>query len=370
LSSVHFFLIDYNSAPQLHPSIRRHLHPYWNKNKANIILGISFNQPIFSPYASWIGNAITFATIGTVGQNPNGIFVNTNNTVYVANQANSRVQIWLTGSSIPTLNITNGVNYPYSIFAAINGDIYVDNGLENNRVDKWTSNGTTSNSVMYVTNACYDLFLDISNTLYCSLHNQNQVASKSLNTSSNMWIVAAGVGTACSEPASNTLNGPRGIFVDTYLNLYVADCGNNRVQLFASGQVTATTIVISETTGTISLSCPSDVALDGNGYIFIVDSNNHRILGSGPNGFRCIAGCSSSCSSSSSQLCNPSTFSFDTYGNIFVTDTNNNRIQKFILMPNTTYRKYLIKINRQNKTQKIMSLMDFLEIYSSHHIEI
>jgi len=231
---------------------------------------------------------------------------------------------------------------------SITGDIYVDNGYSNNQVDKWSANGTTNSSVMYVKSQCYDLFLDISNTLYCSLFNQNQVASKSLNTSSNMWIVAAG--TECSGSSSNTLDNPRGIFVDTYLNLYVADCGNNRVQLFASGQVTATTIAVTAVTGTISLSCPSDVALDANGYLFIVDSNNHRILGSGPNGFRCIAGCSSSCGSSSSQLCNPSTFSFDTYGNIFVTDTGNNRIQKFISIPNTTYRKYLIKINRQNKT--------------------
>jgi DNA-binding beta-propeller fold protein YncE len=200
---------------------------------------------------------------------------------------------------------------------------------------------------MYVKNECFDLFIDISNTLYCSMYNIHQVAAKSLNTSSNMWIVAAG--TECAGSSSNTLSYPRGIFVDSYLNLYVADCGNNRVQLFASGQVTATTIAVSGVAGTISLSCPSDVALDANGYLFISDCYNHRILGSGPNGFRCVAGCSSVCGSSSSQLCYPSTFSFDTYGNIFVTDTSNSRIQKFILMSNTTSRKYLIQINRQNK---------------------
>jgi DNA-binding beta-propeller fold protein YncE len=246
------------------------------------------------------------------------------------------------------MNITTGLTYPYSIFAPVIGDIYVDNGYANNRVDKWTSNGTTSSSAMYVTNVCYDLFIDISNTLYCSMYDRHQVASKSLNTSSNMWIVAAG--TECAGTSSNTLYYPRGIFVDSYLNLYVADCGNNRVQLFASGQVTATTIAVSGPAGTISLSCPSDVALDANGYLFIADNYNHRILGSGPNGFRCVAGCSSVCGSSSSQLCYPSTFSFDSYGNIFVADTSNSRIQKFILMPNTTYRKYLIEINRQNKT--------------------
>ncbi|CAF4414903.1 unnamed protein product, partial [Adineta steineri] len=129
---------------------------------------------------------------------------------------------------------------------------------------------------------------------------------------------------------------PRGIFVDTNLNLYVADCGNDRVQLFLSGQVTATTVAGSTATGTISLDCPSDVALDGGGYLFIVDSNNNRIIGSGPNGFRCIIACTSTTGSASNQLSSPSTFSFDSYGNIYVTDQGNSRVQKF-LITSTSY---------------------------------
>ncbi|CAF1454089.1 unnamed protein product [Adineta steineri] len=279
---------------------------------------ISFNQPIFGAYATWNNVSITFANSSTVGTSPYGIFVDTNNTVYVANQASNQIQIWLSGSSIPTRNITSGVTSPYSIFATITGDIYVDNGYTNNRVDKWASYGNISSSVMQVQGACYDLFIDVNNTLYCSLYTQNQVAIKSLNGNSSMWIVAAG--TECSGSTSNALTNPRGIFVDTNLNLYVADCGNDRVQLFLSGQVTATTVAGSTATGTISLDCPSDVALDGGGYLFIVDSNNNRIIGSGPNGFRCIIACASTSGSASNQLSSPSTFSFDSYGNIYVTD--------------------------------------------------
>ncbi|CAF0882064.1 unnamed protein product [Adineta steineri] len=293
---------------------------------------ISFNQPKFGAYATWDNIGITFANSSTVGTNPYGIFVDTNNTVYVANKANNQIQVWLSGSSIPTRNITTGVTSPYSIFATITGDIYVDNGYTNNRVDKWASYGNISSSVMQVQGACYDLFIDVNNTLYCSLYTQNQVAIKSLNGNSSMWIVAAG--TECSGSTSNTLNNPRGIFVDINLNLYVADCGNDRVQLFLSGQVTATTVAGSTATGTISLDCPSDVALDGGGYLFIVDSNNNRIIGSGPNGFRCIIACASTSGSASNQLSSPSTFSFDSYGNIFITDQGNSRVQKFYLTTN------------------------------------
>lgn len=265
------------------------------------------------------------------------MFVDTNNNVYVADRGDSRVVIWLAGSSVPTRSLTYGLSYPYSVFVTNNGDIYIDNGYTNNRIDKWPFNQTNSSSVMYVKYACYGLFVDINNNLYCSMYNIHQVAMNSLNNNSSLWIVAAG--TDCSGASSNQLNNPRGIFVDTNLNLYVADCGNNRIQKFLSGQLNAITVAGSSAPGTMTLNCPSGVILDGNGYIFIVDSNNHRIVASGLNGFRCIVGCSTVGGSSASQLYYPSDLKFDSYGNLFVVDEGNSRIQQFILLPNTTYRK-------------------------------
>jgi hypothetical protein len=302
-----------------------------------LFLGISYNQPIFNALSVWSGSAITFATSTLVGGNPYGLFVDTNNTVYVPDRADSRVVVWLAGSSAPTRNITYALAYPYSVFATINGDIYIDNGYSNNRVDKWSFNRTNSTLAMYVKNECYGLFVDINNNLYCSIYTIHQVAMTSLNSNSSLWIVAAG--TDCSGSTSNQLDNPRGIFVDTNLNLYVADCGNDRVQKFLSGQLNAITVAGGSATGTITLNCPSGVILDGNGYLFISDSNNHRIVGSGSNGFRCIVGCSTVSGSSASQLSYPSDLKFDSYGNIYVTDEGNSRIQKFILIPNTTYRK-------------------------------
>ncbi|CAF1253105.1 unnamed protein product [Adineta steineri] len=314
----------------------------WFTGRNPMNLPISVNQPIFGAYAAWDNVGITFANSSTVGTSPYGVFVDTNNTVYVANKASNQIQVWLSGSSMPTRKITTGITSPYSIFATITGDIYVDNGYTNNRVDKWASYGNISSSVMQVQGACYDLFIDANNTLYCSLYTQHQVAIKSLNGNSSMWIVAAG--TECNGSTSNSLNNPRGIFVDTNLNLYVADCGNDRVQLFLSGQVTATTVAGSTAIGTISLDCPSDVALDGGGYLFIVDSNNNRIIGSGPNGFRCIIGCGTGNGSTSTQLSSPSTFSFDSYGNIFITDQGNSRVQKFLI----TSTSYDVTTNQPN----------------------
>ncbi|CAF1581156.1 unnamed protein product, partial [Adineta steineri] len=82
---------------------------------------------------------------------------------------------------------------------------------------------------------------------------------------------------------------------------------------------------------TITLFSPTGIVLDAEKYLFIVDTSNDRIVGSGLNGFRCLVGCYGE-GSQSNQLNFPFSFSFDHSGNIFVTDQLNHRIQKFLLM--------------------------------------
>jgi DNA-binding beta-propeller fold protein YncE len=128
---------------------------------------------------------------------------------------------------------------------------------------------------------------------------------------------------------------PRGIFVDRLFNFYVADCGNNRIQFFQSGNLNGTTVAGVAATGTISLQCPTGVVLDGGGYLFIVDGEHHRVVGQSSNGFRCVVGCTNTSGSASNQLSLPRSLSFDSYGNIYVVDRSNNRVQLFFLENNT-----------------------------------
>jgi hypothetical protein len=179
---------------------------------------------------------------------------------------------------------------------------------------------------------CAGLFVDITNTLYCSISNSHQVVKKWLGDGVTTSAIIAGR----NGPGSglDNLNFPVGIFVDINFDLYVADCRNNRVQLFQLGQIFATTVAGNGATNTITLSCPTGVVLDADKHLFIVDSGNHRIIGSGPTGFWCIIGCFGS-GSAPNQLYNPQSMSFDSYGNIFVTDLKNKRIQKFVLATNS-----------------------------------
>jgi len=224
-------------------------------------------------------------------------------------------------------NISASLSHPYSVFVAITGDVYIDNGYVNGQVNLFPFNTTTVVTVMNVSGSCYGLFVDLNNYLYCSLKSFHQVVKLLLNNGTTIPTIAAGTGSPGSQ--SNMLNAQQGIYVDNNINLYVADCGNNRVQIFQSGQLNGMTAAGNgSTSSTISLNCPTDVVLDSNGYLFIVDSNNHRIVGSGYYGFRCIVGCSGG-GSSSSQLYFPQSMAFDSYGNIYVTDQGNGRIQTF-----------------------------------------
>jgi hypothetical protein len=240
--------------------------------------------------------------------------------------------MWVNGSANPTRTISGNLYEPKCLFVMSNGDIYIDNG-NNGSVIKWTLHTNTKALVLVVNETCYGVFVDINNTLYCSNGlNIHQVIKRSLNDNITTPILAAGTGSPGSTP--DKFNGSRGIFVDTNFDLYVADGYNNRIQLFQHGNTNGTTVAGSGAQGTINLNFPTGVVLDADRYLFIVDFYNVRIVGSGPNGFRCVVGCSGLMGSSSSQLYYPWSLSFDSQGNIFVADRDNNRIQKFLLTTN------------------------------------
>ena len=293
---------------------------------------MAFNQPNLCSSPVWRWNAITFSSNDAVVRNIGTIFVNDQNTLYALEQNIQQVRRWLEGSTIPATAISGNFSSSQGLAVSTAGDIYIDNGQSNSRVEKWTVNASSGLTAMNVSGRCFSLFIDINETLYCSLDTLHQVMRAPLSSSTTLPTPIAGTGAAGS--ASNMLNSPRGIFVDIALSLYVADCGNNRVQLFLSGQSSGSTLAGSGAAGTTTLDCPIAVMLDKRGYLYILDHNNHRVVASGPDGFRCVAGCTGTNGSADNQLSSPWSFSFDRQGNIFVNDLGNRRIQKFLVATN------------------------------------
>lgn len=303
----------------------------------NSFLGRSYNLPKFCKYPTWNPNATTFAEDSSVGTEPSDIYISLTNTIYIAATSLDQVQIWSVGNSSVTSTISAGLKSTNAVFSSFDGGIYIDNTIVYGRIDQWTVNATNNTVAMYSPSICYDIFLDIYDNIYCSLNSYHVVLQKSFDNDANTSSIVAGNGINSSDP--ETLNGPRGIFVDTNFSLYVADCGNNRIQMFPLNVLNGTTI-ISETTGTITLNCPTALILDAQKYLYIIDNGNNRILATGYTGIQCIIGCNGS-GSEINQLFNPQSLSFDIYGNLYVVDTGNSRIQKFELASNSCC-KYLI----------------------------
>jgi hypothetical protein len=69
---------------------------------------VSYNQPKFCPNATWNPNATTFANQSQIANFSNGIFVNMNNTVFIATRELYQVQVWPEGSTAPKRILSGG----------------------------------------------------------------------------------------------------------------------------------------------------------------------------------------------------------------------------------------------------------------------
>ncbi|AKL73141.1 NHL repeat protein [Actinobacteria bacterium IMCC26256] len=128
-------------------------------------------------------------------------------------------------------------------------------------------------------------------------------------------------------PDANQFSYPSGIAVDASGNVYVADAGNIRVQIWVSGATEGVTI-------TDGLNDPRGVAVDGSGNVYVADTYNNRVQKCVPSGitWTCstVAG-GNEAGASANQLFYPFGVAVDASGKVYVADTGNNRVQKWSL---------------------------------------
>jgi NHL repeat-containing protein len=125
-------------------------------------------------------------------------------------------------------------------------------------------------------------------------------------------------------------NFPADVAVDGDGNVFVVDSGNNRIEEFTNDG-TFLAAFGGPGTGDGEFDTPTDVAVAGDGTVVVADTNNNRIQLFTSSGvflgfFLAKFG---SMGSGDGQFSGPSGVAVDGNGSIFVADAGNNRIQKF-----------------------------------------
>ncbi len=162
--------------------------------------------------------------------------------------------------------------------------------------------------------------------------------------------------------SKSSLNGPMGLTVDSFGNLYVADQNNNRVlefntpftsdtsadRVFGQSGIFVTNAINQSGLNANSLYAPTGLAIDSTNSLYVADFNNHRVLKyNTPLSTNTTAdkvyGQSNNFTSrtanlggiTANSLNNPYGVAVDSSDNLYVADYNNNRALEFDKLPAT-----------------------------------
>jgi sugar lactone lactonase YvrE len=278
-----------------------------------------------------LGTNFTTNTAGTGATSlnyPSSIAVDGSGGLYVADTLNNRVLYFPRGSftadavygqgaagtdftdNTPTTSAT-GLNYPEGVAVDGNGGLYVaDEG--NNRILHFPRGSFTADAVYGQGTAGTDFIdsnagagatgldgptgvaLDGNGGLYVADTLNNRVLRfprGSFTADAVYGQGAAGTDFTDSNAGAGAtgLDGPTGVALDGNGGLYLADTLNNRILHFPTGSFTANAVYgqgvagvnftgTMHATGTTGMNGPTGVAVESNGDLFVADQSNNRVL--------------------------------------------------------------------------------------------
>ena len=305
------------------------------------------------PYpARWTTNAVTVA--GGYGKghgtnqlsSPHGLFVDEDQTVYIADYSNHRIVSWKTGAM--TGEVLAGAKGAGTRLDQLNGptDVTVDRETDsllicdrqNRRVMRWPRRlhlSTTTNSnqgeIVIDNIDCCGLTMDEQGSLYVSDYKKHEVRRYD-KEGDNKGIVVAGSHGA--GEGRHQLNNPIYLFVDGQSTLYVSEGDKHRVTKWMKGATEG--IVVAggngQGAGLTQLSHPHGVWVNGCGHVYVADYGNHRVMcwEKGAKEGTVIVGGNGS-GAGANQLSYPIGLFFDRHGHLYVVDYGNHRVQRFLI---------------------------------------
>jgi sugar lactone lactonase YvrE len=279
---------------------------------------------------------------------PVGVSVDGQGTVYVVDHGNDRVVKWPPGANAGEViaggngngNGAGQLSGPTGVALDPNGGLVIaDAG--NDRIVRWNDVGPSGEVVgggqgagptLDQLNSPTDVWAHGGYTYVCDTVN-NRVVKFAPGA-----LRGEVVGDSTTDVSSPLLASPTGIVVDRSGNIYVADSMNHRIVQFAPGNPVGSVRAGAAVAGAgscCSFDTPQDVAIDSAGNLFIVDTQNHRVVkwAMGQTSGEVIVGDSASGGSPAgaelTRLDAPTSAYVDRANNLFIADAGNGRVVKW-----------------------------------------
>ncbi|CAF4177809.1 unnamed protein product [Rotaria magnacalcarata] len=295
--------------------------------------------------AKWTQNGVTIA--GGNGRGgaanqlfcPQGLFVDDDQTVVIADHWNHRIMQWKKGDTTNGQVVAGGngqgnglhqLNCPTDVLIDKETDSLIICDYRNQRVVRWCRRSGTAQGEILIDNIdCWGLTMDEQRYLYVSDVVKDEVRRYQLDEK-NYTLVAGGND---EGDGLNQLNGPTHLFVDRDHSVYVSDYWNHRVMKWNKDATEGIVVAGGQGAGNAltQLPYPYGLFVDRMGTVYVAEYGNHRIRrwtqGDKKQG-TVIVGVNGS-GAGEKQFNGPVGLYFDRYGNLYVADHWNNRVQRF-----------------------------------------
>ena len=255
-------------------------------------------------------------TLGGGFHQPDGVAVDANGNVYVADYQNDAIKEMPAGcaSSACVTILGGGFSAPTSVAVDAAGNIYVADFF-NNAVKEMPA-GCASSACVTILGGGFSfpggVAVDASGNVYVADELNDAVKEMPAGCASSACVTTFGGG----------FNEPSGVAVDGSGNIYVADFHNSAVKEMPAGCASSACV----TTLGGGFNAPQGVAVDGAGNIYVGDSGNSAVK-------EMPAGCASSAcvTTLGSGFSSPEGVAVDWSGNVFVGDYFNNAVKELML---------------------------------------
>ncbi|CAF0877873.1 unnamed protein product [Adineta steineri] len=269
---------------------------------------------------------------------PHGIFIDNDNSIYIADSKNGRIVKWRLNSNTGQIiaggngrgNENNQFNFPKNIIFDKENSSFIVSDHFNSRVIRCFDQSQTNQQIIISNIDCVGLAIDKNGFIYVSDHKNHEVRRWKMGEYKKEGIIVAGGNGQGNH--LNQLNQPTYIFIDKDYSLYISDEQNHRVMKWRKDAKEGIIVAGGNGQGNSlkQLNYPHGVIVDNLGQIYVVDYWNDRVMRwcEGNEEGEIVVGGNGQ-GNQSNQLHFPTGLSFDTEQNLYVVDRFNDRIQKY-----------------------------------------